>query len=61
MHIVERVFFSSFIAIVSAQTPNNLYVLPINKENETYKNAFASDVLAVKFSRSVMIAWLMIN
>lgn len=60
VHIVERVFFSSFIAIVSTQSPRNLFVFPINKDNETYKNGFSSDVLAVKFSRSVMITLLMI-
>ena len=53
VHIIERLFSSSLIAIVSSQAPRKLKVCHFKKGSEICSYSFANNILAVKLNRTV--------
>lgn len=53
VRIIERVLSKSFITVVSDQTPRKLNVLDIKRGTELHTYKYATDITAVRISRSV--------
>ena len=53
VHIIERLFSSSLIALVSQQAPRRLKVCHFKKGSEICTYSFASSIHAVKLNRTV--------
>ncbi len=53
VRIIERLFSSSLIAIVSSQAPRKLKVCHFKKGSEICSYSFANTILAVKLNRTV--------
>lgn len=53
--IVERLFSSSLVAIVTMQSPRKLRVCHFTKGNEICNYSYANSVLAVRLNRAVSL------
>jgi len=53
VRIIERLFSSSLIALVSSQAPRKLKVCHFKKGTEICSYSFANTILAIKLNRSV--------
>ena len=53
VQIVERLFSSSLVAIVSLQSPRKLRVCHFKKNNEICNYSYANTILAVRLNRAV--------
>jgi hypothetical protein len=55
VYIVERVFSSSLLAIVTKQEPRQINLYDVRIGEEIYANKFPTNILAIKMNLSVNI------
>ncbi len=55
VQIVERLFSSSLVAIVSLQSPRKLRVCHFRKNNEICNYSYANTILGVRLNRAVSL------
>lgn len=58
MRIVERLFASSLLAIVTQSAPRKLKVCHFKKKTEICNNSYANTILAVKLNRQRLVVCL---
>lgn len=60
VYIVERLFSSSLVVVVSTVTPKRMNIYHFKKGTEICNYSYPSNILAVKLNRQVMhLLWLL--